>query len=204
MTAQTQTRPRLPHKYVCATLTPIVGVVSETASTPANPGAAEAANSNAAAEVLYTERQWVPWYWWVALAGLTLLLAGQFALNRNIWWFIGPLVLFGALFSWFLLWLSRTTLTVERDPDGTRWLSVDDANLPDTVVARSMVVPGSARQNALGRQLDPAAFLVSRPWVSEHVLIVLDDPDDPTPYWLISAKHPEDVLAAFAPGSETA
>ncbi|WP_085958086.1 DUF3093 domain-containing protein [Corynebacterium fournieri] len=175
--------------------------MSETSSTPTNPGSGSAATRASATQpkVLYTERQWVPWYWWVALAGLALLLAGQFGLNRNIWWFIVPLVLFTALFAWFLFWLSRTTVSVEQDTDGTRWLLVEDANLPDTVVSRSMVVPGSARQNALGRQLDPAAFLVSRPWVSEHILVVLDDPEDPTPYWLVSAKHPEEVLAAFAP-----
>ena len=201
--ARHRSPPRLPCKYAPALGTPIVECVSETASTPSNPGPEKAATAATApqAKVLYTERQWVPWYWWAALAGLALLLAGQFGLNRNVWWFAVPLVLFSALFAWFLFWLSRTTVSVEQDPDGTRWLLVDDANLPNTVVSRSMVVPGSARQNALGRQLDPAAYLVSRPWVSEHVLIVLDDPEDPTPYWLISAKHPEDVLAAFAPGT---
>jgi hypothetical protein len=30
------------------------------------------------------------------------------------------------------------------------------------------------------------------------VLLVLDDPDDPTPYWLISARRPDKVLAAIA------
>lgn len=149
--------------------------------------------------MLYSERQWVPWYWWAAAAGLAFLLAAQFALNRSIWWFIIPLILFGGLLTWFLVWLSRTTVRVEQDPDGTRWLSVDDANLPAYVVDRSMVVPASARQNALGRQLDPAAFLVSRAWVPEHVLLVLNDPQDPTPYWLISAKDPEAVLDAFLP-----
>jgi hypothetical protein len=26
---------------------------------------------------------------------------------------------------------------------------------------------------------------------------VLDDPDDPTPYWLISSRHPDRLLAAL-------
>lgn len=158
------------------------------------------ASAPTAAKVLYSERQWVPWYWWAAVAGLTVLLAGELALNRNMWWFVGGLVVVGALAIWFLVWLSRTTLTVEQDPDGTRWLLAGDANLPNTVVDRAMVVPASARQNALGRQLDPAAFLITRSWVPEHVLLVLDDPEDPTPYWLISAKDPEAVLDAFVPG----
>jgi hypothetical protein len=29
------------------------------------------------------------------------------------------------------------------------------------------------------------------------VLVVLDDPDDPTPYWLVSTRHPDRVLAAL-------
>lgn len=156
--------------------------------------------TNSATKVLYTERQWVPWYWWAAVAGLAVLLAAELALNRTMWWFFGALVVFGALALWFLVWLSRNTVTVEHDPDGKRWLLTGDANLPHTVVDRAMVVPASARQNALGRQLDPAAFLVTRSWVPEHVLLVLDDPEDPTPYWLISAKNPEAVLEAFVPG----
>ena len=35
--------------------------------------------------------------------------------------------------------------------------------------------------------------------VAEHVLVVLDDPEDHTPYWLVSAKDPEAVLEAFLP-----
>ena len=56
---------------------------------PVNPSDTSAPD---AAKVLYTERQWVPWYWWAAVAGLTLLLAGELALNRNMWWFVGGFV----------------------------------------------------------------------------------------------------------------
>ncbi|QPK82489.1 DUF3093 domain-containing protein [Corynebacterium qintianiae] len=153
-----------------------------------------------ATTVLYRERQWAPWYMWVAGAALSLLLAAQFALNRNIFWFVIPLLVTGAIVVWFLFWMSRTIIQVEQDATGTRWLSVEGANLPDTVVSRSMVVPESARRNALGRQLDPAAFLVSRSWVKEHALLVLDDPEDPTPYWLIASKSPDELIRTFLPG----
>ena len=36
-----------------------------------------------------------------------------------------------------------------------------------------------------------------RAWVGPMVLLVLDDPDDPTPYWLVSCRHPDRVLAAL-------
>lgn len=92
---------------------------------------------------------------------------------------------------------------VEEDPDGTRWLVTGQANLPHTVVSRSLAVPATAKRNAMGRQLDPAAFVVSHGWVPEMVMLVLDDPEDPTPYWLVASKHPEQLLAAFLPEQQS-
>jgi hypothetical protein len=65
------------------------------------------------------------------------------------------------------------------------------------VFTRSAVVPRSAKSAALGRQLDPAAFVLHRNWIGPMVLVVLNDPDDPTPYWMVSCRHPERVLAAL-------
>jgi hypothetical protein len=65
------------------------------------------------------------------------------------------------------------------------------------VIAQSAEVAPSAKSAALGRQLDPAAFVLHRAWVGPMILVVLDDPDDPTPYWLVSCRHPERVLSAL-------
>ena len=83
---------------------------------------------------------------------------------------------------------------MEVDSTGERWLHAGTAVLPASVVAKSLVVPKSAQRNALGRQLDPAAFLVTHTWIPTMVLLVLDDPDDPTPYWLVSTRRPEALL----------
>lgn len=149
--------------------------------------------------ILYSERQWVPTYWWVLAAGLVAITTAQFALNRNIWWLIVPGILLTALAVWILLRMSSNVVRVEQDPDGSRWLSVGQAGLPSDVVSRSLAVPESAKRNAMGRQLDPAAFVSSRGWVREMVMLVLDDPQDPTPYWLISTRDPEALLRAFLP-----
>lgn len=149
--------------------------------------------------IIYRERQWVPGYWWILAAGLVALTTAQFALNRNIWWLIVPGVLLTVLAVWVLVWMSSNVVQVERDADGSRWLSVGQANLPSDVVSRSLAVPESAKRNAMGRQLDPAAFVSSRGWVREMVMLVLDDPQDPTPYWLISTRDPEALLRAFLP-----
>lgn len=148
---------------------------------------------------LYRERQWVPLYWWFLAAFLVVLTAMQLYHNRTIMWLIVPLVVLSAIAVWVLLSWSSTVLTVEQDPDGTRWLSVKSANLPHTVVSRSLAVPATAKRNAMGRQLDPAAFVASHGWIHEMVMLVLDDPQDPTPYWLVSTRNPEDLLRAFLP-----
>ena len=119
--------------------------------------------------------------------------------NRGIAWFAIAFLVVAAVITWFLVHLSSTVVKVERDTDGTRWLVIGEANLPNTVVTRSLAVPKSAKRNALGRQLDPAAYLVHHAWVKELALLVLDDPEDPTPYWLISTKNPEALLRAFVP-----
>ena len=69
-------------------------------------------------------------------------------------------------------------------------LVADKARLPREVIARGATVAATAKSAALGRQLDPAAYLMHRAWVKTMVLLVLDDPDDPTPYWLVSTRHP--------------
>ncbi|WKD61365.1 hypothetical protein CCICO_06725 [Corynebacterium ciconiae DSM 44920] len=149
--------------------------------------------------ILYRERQWVPWYWWALALAMVTVFCLQLMFNRNVWWFIIPEIILGAAVIWYLWWMSSTTVVVEEDADGVRWLSTDGASLPHTVVDRSLAVPASAKQNAMGRQLDPAAYLVSHGWVPQMVMLVLDDPDDPTPYWLIGAKDPAAVLSAFVP-----
>ena len=93
---------------------------------------------------------------------------------------------------WALVWLSRLRLEVTGGE-----LIVGRAHLPLEVISRAVVVPASAKSAALGRQLDPAAYVQHRPWIGTMVLVVLDDPDDPTPYWLISTRRPAELQAAL-------
>jgi hypothetical protein len=95
-----------------------------------------------------------------------------------------------------LLWLGRIEVKVTGAGDDVE-LWAGGAHLPVSVMSRSAVVPRTAKSAALGRQLDPAAFVLHRNWVGPMVLVVLDDPDDPTPYWMVSSRHPDRILAAL-------
>jgi hypothetical protein len=47
------------------------------------------------------------------------------------------------------------------------------------------------------REVDPAAHLALFFWISEGVKMEVNDPRDPTPYWLISTKHGKDIKQAL-------
>lgn len=142
----------------------------------------------------YAERLTVPWWWWVAAAVFVGLVGYEIQLAaRQAAWSIVGYVIVGLLVAAVLWSLGRPQVVVTAD----RELRAGKARLPRSVMARGAVIPPSAKSAAMGRQLDPAAFLMHHAWVKSMVLLVLDDPDDPTPYWLVSTRHPEKVLAAL-------
>ncbi|MFT4087810.1 MAG: DUF3093 domain-containing protein [Gordonia sp. (in: high G+C Gram-positive bacteria)] len=142
----------------------------------------------------YRERLTVPWWWWLAGVVVTVLLAYelQLAAYRQTWSLVFyPVV--GALVAWLIWSMGRTLIRV--DADGA--LHAHKAILPSEVIARGAAVPASAKSAAMGRQLDPAAYLMHRSWIKTMALLVLDDPDDPTPYWLVCTRRPAELLDAL-------
>lgn len=55
-----------------------------------------------------------------------------------------------------------------------------------------------AMRAELGGRLDARAHVVLRSWIRAGVRVTLDDPADPTPYWLVSTRRPEELVAALA------
>ena len=139
--------------------------------------------------VRYRERLWVPWWWWplgFALAGLLAFEVNManFGTAAPPHWL--PFVTLFIVAAATLLWLGRVEIQVIAGSGDGVELWAGQAHLPTTVITRSAEIPRSAKSAALGRQLDPAAFVLHRAWVGPMILVVLDDPDDPTPYWLVS------------------
>lgn len=144
----------------------------------------------------------MPWWWWPPGFAVAALVAFEVNLGvRTLPQWVPYATLF-AVAAGALLWLGRVEIKVTA---GTERSGASDvvqlwagqAHLPVTVITRSAEVAPSAKFAALGRQLDPAAYVLHRAWVGPMVLIVLGDPDDPTPYWLVSCRHPERVLSAL-------
>jgi hypothetical protein len=140
----------------------------------------------------YSERLLVAWWMWPCALVTAALLAAEIHLGADglrAW--VPYAVLIPATVA-LLWWLGRLPVRIA---DGELW--VDDAHIPLRYLVAAESLEGPAKQDALGRELHPLAFVVQRPWVRGAVRIVLDDPDDPTPYWVVSSRRPAALVAAL-------
>lgn len=98
-----------------------------------------------------------------------------------------------------LWWLGRIRVAVV----GAELL-VDDARLPVSVIAEVIALDADGRREVLGVGSHPLAFVVQRPWVPGAVQVVLADPADPTPYWVVSSRRPIELATALQAARSTA
>ena len=71
------------------------------------------------------------------------------------------------------------------------------ARLPLSVISGADAFHGDEAQLERGQRLDARAWLLLRGWVGPVLRIQLNDPADPTPYWLVSTRRPEELAAAL-------
>ena len=74
-------------------------------------------------------------------------------------------------------------------------LQVGPAHVPIRHLGEAEVIQPSAKQRALGPNLDPAAFVLHSAWIGPILRIELVDPQDPTPYWIFSVRRAEELAA---------
>lgn len=141
---------------------------------------------------VYTERLLPAWWVWLTAAGFVAMvaIAYGYAFSDAAGWLVAASG--GALAVW---WLLGTTAVVRIDD---RVLRVGRARLPLVHVGRVVPLDGELSAQARSTRLDPRAHLLLRTTTcSTCVMVEVDDPDDPHPYWLFSTKHPEEVASAL-------
>ncbi|MFG1676740.1 DUF3093 domain-containing protein [Micromonospora sp. NPDC049282] len=147
----------------------------------------------------YAERLGLPWWAWPAGLAVAGLLAAELWLGATGFRAWLPFVLLIPATVAALAWLGRIRLAVR---DGE--LLVDDARLPVRHVADAVPLDAAGRREVLGVGADPLAFVVQRPWIGGAVQVVLDDPADPTPFWVVSTRHPVELAAALLAARDAA
>jgi hypothetical protein len=134
---------------------------------------------------VYIERLTVPWWAWpLALAGSALLATEIWLGGSGLRAWV-PFAVMPPLAVVALIWLGRIRIAVTADE-----FRVDDARLPLSVISDVVALDAEGKREVLGVAAHPLAFVVQRPWVRGAVQVVLDDPADPTPFWVVSTRDP--------------
>lgn len=92
-----------------------------------------------------------------------------------------------------LLLLAAPTIAVESGE-----LLAGRARMPVSMLGETTAARGGEARHERGPGLDARAHLVLRGWVDPVLRIAVVDPDDPTPYWLVSTRRPDELAAAIA------
>jgi hypothetical protein len=143
----------------------------------------------------YDERLRVPLWWWLIGAGIAGILAVEVHLaDRGLPPWVG-FVICAVVVGAALAALGRLRISVRGGQ-----LHVADAHLPLRYVSEVAPLDAAGKRALLGPAADPAAFVVQRAWAPGAVYLRLDDPDDRTPYWLVSTRHPQRLAAALVAG----
>ena len=140
----------------------------------------------------YRERLLVPVsYWLLAVPSIAFLGAEAWFIAGGI---VPPLTLaiLAVIAAIFLINWGNATVEVA---GGVLRAGRDTLPLSEA----SEIVPLDEKQAALlrGPRADPAAHLFLRPYVKRGVYIAIADPSDGVPYWLVSTRHPDRLVAAM-------
>jgi hypothetical protein len=141
----------------------------------------------------YHERLGVPLRWWaqgtmlVAVIWLTVVVA----IPGPTPWIITGVA--SALLALCLFWYGDVRVVVE---DG--WFRAGRARIEARYVGDVAALDVEQTKLVAGRDADARAYLLLRPYLKRAVQVRIDDPADPTPYWLVSSRHPEALAGALA------
>jgi hypothetical protein len=147
----------------------------------------------------YFERLRTPWWWYLGAVGVSVLLGLEFAVAIAGWVAWAP----------FAILLPTTLLVVRRLSSGRvavdgSTLLAGDRSLALAEVEQVIDLNATELRRLVGRHSDPLAFTYIRSWIGPGVQLVLRPPADPQPaerypepYWVVSTRRPDRLLAAI-------
>ncbi|MEQ6902040.1 DUF3093 domain-containing protein [Nocardioides sp. YIM 152588] len=145
------------------------------------------------ARVDYHERLGVPLRWWaqgtmlVASLWIAMIVAIP---DQPLPWVLTGLAL--ALLAACLYWYGDARVEVR---DG--WFRAGRARIEVRHLGDVAALDAKETWRVAGPDADVRAFLLMRPYLRRAVRVQISDRADPTPYWLVSSRHPEALAGAL-------
>jgi Protein of unknown function (DUF3093) len=140
----------------------------------------------------YHERLLAPPLWWLIAAAMVASLGIAYAVATP--WWVALTVTAVATSVAVLGLIAYGSAVVSVDSDGVR---AGRALLPMNACGAVTVLSVSQFHHLRGPGADARAYLLLRPYVATAVRIDVTDTADPTPYWLVCTRHPEQLDAAI-------
>ncbi|MEO6470710.1 MAG: DUF3093 domain-containing protein, partial [Aeromicrobium sp.] len=76
-------------------------------------------------------------------------------------------------------------------------LLVGPATLESRFVGEATALSSEELRHTMGVGADARTFIRTRPYVRTGVLVSVNDSRDSTPYWLVSSRNPDDLVASL-------
>jgi hypothetical protein len=140
----------------------------------------------------HLERLRLSWWTWPALLTVDAIVGLEVLIGFPTLPAWVPFAVLLPLTAAVLLRAGRIRVAVTGDE-----FQVDDARLPVSVISDVVALDTAGKREALGVGAHPLAFVIQRPWIGPAVQVLLDDPADPTPYWVISTRPPVELATAL-------
>ncbi|MEP7736773.1 DUF3093 domain-containing protein [Nocardioides sp. 31GB23] len=144
----------------------------------------------------YRERLSVPLRWWVqgTMLVASLWLAVIVAVPEALAWAITGVAV--ALLAALLLGYGSPVISVA---DGV--LRAGRARIEVRHLGAVQALDAEGARRAAGVEADARAYLLLRPYRKRAVRVEVSDPADPTPYWLLSSRRPDDLAQVLRTSS---
>jgi len=143
-------------------------------------------------EQRYTEMLHVPLRWWALLTMFLASVLLAFLVATPAWVAFAVTGALSAVAVAVLLAYGAARVVVE-----DRTFRAGRARIPVHLLGTPVALDAQASRLLAGMDADARAYLLLRPYVKKSVQVPVADPADPTPYWLVSTRHPERLAQAL-------
>jgi Protein of unknown function (DUF3093) len=140
----------------------------------------------------YTEMLHVPLRWWALLTMFLASVLLAFLVATPTWVAFAVTAALTLLAVTVLLAYGAARVVVD-----DRTFRAGRAHIPVRLLGTPVALDAQASRLLAGMDADARAYLLLRPYVKKSVQVPVADPDDPTPYWLVSTRHPERLAQAL-------
>ncbi|MFC0580879.1 DUF3093 domain-containing protein [Micrococcoides hystricis] len=141
-------------------------------------------------EILFQEKLWPSWWLWLTAAGAVAASALVMIPMGVVTTIIGCIVVAAILA--LLLYFAGPTLTVT-----SQYFTAGRATIERKFLGEAQAFEKDEAFAQRGPKLHGLAYMCMRGWVDPVVTVPVLDPEDQTPYWIVSSRKPAELVAAL-------